>query len=458
MIVVPGIAVGKNRLMDGIAQADPATDIEVTSGVVMRSDVIIDNVRVVREPIEGAFFDGVSVLARGRVSAMSCEMFPGMEGQRCTIVFGKPKVMDNDELESGEGVHESDMMESSAKAPTVGVNTEPPDVTLRYMVDRNGLYLLGAKGGFVPDYTDEVNKWFADNLVGNILTNIPLSVKVINYRSLNSNLYVFDIENPHDSVISKENTGYDFIAMLPTSLAMQKAPERTIETPAEEHTYEVVSREDIVAEDLAAIDDEFADDLEQNAPQADVVDEAAAEHEDLVNPSRYTEQDHLSELSQDEMDVMSIRAQIRGLDVPDAAQQGAQAESATQATDEQPTQVITADASADDGLGMFDDLDDDFDDGFLGEVDRGSDSSSDDVTDKVSDRLAKVSLDLDKVDFSDYGLIEDKGEAEHREAQRDAAHMARADMANDGASSIADALTNSNKDDRFDFDDDGLLM
>lgn len=433
----PGATSANNRMARGLVRVDPSIDVSETRGLVMRAAVVVDSMDFLKEPPrDGKLFNGVMIGLHGRVKSLTCDHLPGAEGTRTRFVFGEPK-----QVESGDDVIEP----TGDVRPDTSLDTSMPKVSIINRLSFEQLYLMGAKGGFVPGYEDEATKALNDALVSRTLIEIPVSVTYLNAAPY---MEFVDIENPHDIEIATGELGYDFVQFLPISNEMSKNPERVVEDEVERTLPEIesVSVSEIYEKGLVDLEDEVTDDLAVETAEL-VEDEVETDERsmpDYIGPQGYTAEGHLSGLDEDYRQVLGILAEIRG-------------ESAAEPAEEQDMEPVPEAASEtkeqEDGSFDFDGSDDIFaEDKGAEEEQAVSDAADRDVPETVELSLDDIE---DALALDADGISED--EQEHRDHVEEQGRIAAMDMGNDGAKSISSAQLNE-PDPRFADEFDGLDM
>lgn len=438
MIVIPGATSANNRMARGLADVDPNIDVQVMEGVGVRADIVCDSADFVKSDHQGALFNDVSLRIRGRVKSVMVPSTDGYEGQPTKFVFSEPKAIDSDA---------DDVIEHSSVAdarPNPSLNTDMPQVTLFQRLSPQELYVLGAKGGHLGSYTDEANGAISTILAGRTIENIPLTATLVDAGVVR----LIDIEHPHDSMFTRENSGYDFVQMLPVALEMQNNPERVVDTEKDKQTsFESISREAIINEELVDLDDELDDEQTQTEPEATPVEETEfsetpAEMASYVGPQGYDAEGHLADLDEDYASVRDILAEIRGEAVPSREHEAAPA------SQEAKAESVPQHLSREDEDGrqnIFED--DDFSSRNIFEDDDITEDQPSE--DKHDDVFATLDLSFDDVDEPDIFSANEDSEEHHDEDREAHGRDAKMDMANDGASTISEAQLNAPSDPRF---------
>lgn len=454
---IPGAMTQNNLGISSIIKSDPASEVRTHVGVPAVAKVYMDEIELVSEAQEGQLLNEVVAIMRSRITEIACDAFPGTPAGSTTLIRFNPGSV----VEQSAG---DDFEMSAADVDELPrVNDAAPVYEMHYHFNREQLFTIAAKGGFVPGYADYA---IPSNIVHREWQSIPVMIDVTEVIAggicpkcgqpvsaheivcpncgtkphMNS-IFFFEVENSMCADVDMRSIGYNLPEYFLVSEEMRINPGRVVGLEAEAQTEapDYVSREEALENALEELDEEMEgiayDEAEVDGPEMSDEELGVDGVSETYSDSR--ESGYVSDVArQQELDNLAIAAILEG-------------RSAVEAVEEYQTQsrnVRKYDFGAsDEELGTA---------GIEGEQHEpqgaAKDGSDDnDVLEKddilTEDGLLDLSDDVanaaeENVAFDERNLSE--GERKSRENIRNVGREALGDMLIDGASSIADAQTN----------------
>ena len=459
---IPGAMTQNNLGISSIIKSDPNSEVRTYVGVPAVAKVFMEGIELVSEAQEGQLFNEVVAIMHSKITELACNAFPGAPSGSLTMIKFNPGSVVEHTIDDDFEVVEKEVED----LPTV--NDAAPAYEMHYHFNREQLFTIAAKGGFVPGYADYA---IPSNILRREWQSIPVMMDITEIvtggvcpkcgRLLSAHevlcpdcstpgrmnsIFFFEIENSLCADVDMKSIGYNLPEYFLVSEEMKLNPDRVVGLEAEAaiDRPDYVSREEALENALEDLNEEMEgiayDEAEVDGPDLDESELGeSVDREDYHDPreTAYAGDSH----RQQELDNIAIAAILNGRSAVEAVEEaqtqarapkrydfgGLDADSELDLDQDTEKQAGTDDVLAEDKSDKRDD------DGMLDFSDDGPIDFSADIAGAADENVA----------FDERNLSE--GERKARENLRTVGKEAIGDMLIDGASSIADAQTNANE-------------